>query len=116
MHPTSHHVIKRRIESVEQANRPYVRVVIDDIDTVIYDTEGVYDADLYDRYSTFEEARNATLCCIEDLLDEGDYEGPALKAGLESMLSLLEAAQSFEDLNIQAEYRRLVGWSVPAAA
>ena len=70
--------------------KPYVQVVIDSVDTVVHDPDGHYDADRYDRYATFEQARDAALCCIEDVLDEGDYEGEDHKARLEATLRLLE--------------------------
>jgi hypothetical protein len=93
---------------MERAAKPYVQVVVDDVDTVVYDPEGHYDADLYDRYASFEQARDAALSCIEDVLEEGDYEGDNHKAGLTTMLGLLEAAQTLEDLADQPEYRQLL--------
>jgi hypothetical protein len=93
---------------MERVTKPYVQVAVDDVDTVVYDPEGRYDADLYDRYSSFEQARDAALSCIEDVLEEGDYEGENHKTGLETMLGLLEAAQILEDLEGQPEYRRLL--------
>jgi hypothetical protein len=94
--------------TMDRVLKPYVQLVIDDVDTVVYDPEGHYDADRHDRYATFEQARDAALCCIEDVLEEGDYEGEGLGAGLEAMLRLLEAAGSFEDLDSHPDYRRLL--------
>ncbi len=88
---------------MDRAPKPYVQVVIDSVDTVIHDAEGVYDADRYDRYATFEQARDAAMSCIEDVLEEGDYDGEGHKAGLESMLGLLEEGATIEDLAGQAE-------------
>jgi hypothetical protein len=105
---------KKGIEFVERAPKPYVQVVIDDLDIVVHDPEGHYDADHYDRYATFEQARDAALCCNEDVLDEGDYEGEDHKDRLEAMLRLLEAARSFQDLDSQPDYRRLLERIVPA--
>ena len=93
---------------MDPAPKPYVQVVIDGVDTVVHDPEGLYDADRYDRYATFEQARDAALCCIEDVLDEGDYDGDDHKAGLEAMLRPLEAARCMEELEGQLDYRRLL--------
>jgi hypothetical protein len=98
---------------MDRVCKPYVQVVIDDLDAVVHDPEGHFNADQYDRHATFEQARDAALCCIEDVLDEGDYEGEDHKDRLESMLRLLEAARSFEDLNSQPDYRRLLERLVP---
>jgi hypothetical protein len=99
---------------MEPAPKPYVQVVIDDVDLVVHDPEGLYDADLYDRYTTFEQARDAALCCIEDVLEEEDYESQGHKTRLEAMLQLLEAAEAFEDLEGRPEYRRLLERHTPA--
>ncbi len=99
---------------MDQAVKPYVRVAIDGVDTVVHDPEIHYDADRYDRYATFEQARDAALCCIEDVLDEGDYEDEGHKAELEAMFGLLEAAPSFEDLESQPDHRRLLERLEPA--
>lgn len=88
--------------------KPFVQVVIDGVDSVIHDPEGHYDADRYDRYSTFEQARDAALSCIEDVLDEGDYDGEGHKAELLAMLGRLEASSSFEDLESQPGYCRIL--------
>lgn len=99
---------------MDRAPRPYVQVAIDDVDTVVFDREGLYDAEQYDCYSTFDQARDAALSCIEDVLDEGDYDGEPHKAELEAMHTLLEAARSFEDLDAQVEYRRFLERLAPA--
>src|SRR4051812_22546793 len=103
-----------RIGAMDRAPRPYVQVAIDDVDTVVFDGDGHYDAEEYDCYATFDQARDAALSCIEDVLDEGDYDGEAHMAGLEAMHTLLEAARSFEDLEGQPEYRRFLERLAPA--
>jgi NTPase len=54
------------------------------------------------------EARDAALTSIEIMLDEEDYDGDDHRDEPESMLSLLEAARSFEDLEGQSDYHRLL--------
>jgi hypothetical protein len=91
---------------MNQAAKPFVRLAIDGVDAVIHDPEGRYDADRFDRYATFEQARDAALCCLEDVLDEGDYEDERHKAELLARIDLLEAASSFEDLASHPGYLR----------
>lgn len=88
--------------------KPYIHVTIDAVDTVALDLEGRFDADRYDRYSTFDEARDAALTSIEVMLDEQDYDGEDHRQELEAMLPLLEAARSFDELEGHAEYRQLL--------
>jgi hypothetical protein len=52
--------------------------------------------------------RAKVISSIELMLDEADYDGEDHKEELEQMLSLLEAARTFDDLQGQAEYRRLL--------
>ena len=84
--------------------KPYVQLAIEEVDTVIHDPEGRYDPDLYDRYETFEAARDAALTSIEVMLDEADYDGEDHLEELERMHALLEASQSLHDLERQAGY------------
>ncbi|AGA26808.1 hypothetical protein [Singulisphaera acidiphila] len=85
--------------------KPYIHLTIDAVDLVAFDPEGRYDADRYDRYATFDEARNAALSSIELMLDEQDYDDEAHRQELETMLPLLESSHSFDDLKGHAEYR-----------
>jgi hypothetical protein len=89
-------------------NRPYVQLAIDAVDVVLSDPEGQYDADLYDRYETFDSARDAALTSVEVILDEGDYDDEEHRRDLETMRAMLEAAQSYEDLTRQPTYRRFL--------
>jgi hypothetical protein len=98
----------------ERPLKPYVHISIDAVDTAVHDPDSRYDADRYDRYATFGEARDAALTCVETLLDEGDFDGEDHKAELETMLRLLESAESFEDLEHQVEYRWFLGKLAPA--
>lgn len=99
---------------MEHDPKPYVQVVIDGVEAIVHDPEGRYDIDQFDRYATFEQARDAALTCIEYALDEADYEDEAHRAGLEAMLGLLERADSFEALDGHPEYRRLIERLTPA--
>ena len=86
----------------------YIHITIDAVDTVAFDPEGRYDADRYDRYPTFDEARDAALTSIELMLDEKDYDDEVHRQELETMLPLLESSRSFDDLKGHAEYRQLL--------
>jgi hypothetical protein len=97
-----------RTRPMEPASKPYVHISINAVDAVAFDPEGHYDADRNDRYSTFGQARDAALTSIEVMLDEGDYDDEDHKTELGTMLGLLEAASSFEDLEGQSEHRRLL--------
>jgi hypothetical protein len=90
---------------MNRAAKPYVHLPIDAVDTVVYDPEGLYDPEHYDRYATFVEARDAALSSVELLLDLRDYDGEDHREELERMLGLLEAADSFEDLSGRPGYR-----------
>ena len=46
---------------------------------MVLDPESHNDAENYDRYATYEQARDAALCCIEDVLEEGDHDGEATR-------------------------------------
>ncbi|WP_406695884.1 hypothetical protein V5E97_33300 [Singulisphaera sp. Ch08] len=96
--------------------KQYVHITIDAVDTVDFDPEGRYDADRYDRYATFDEARDAALTSIELMLDEKDYDGDDHRHELEMMLPLLESSNSFDQLKRHAEYRQLLKRLEPAAS
>ena len=85
--------------------KPFVHITIDSVDAVVFDADARYDADRYDHYATFTEARDAALSCVELLLGEGDYDGDDHRAELERMQSLLESAATFDDLADQTDYR-----------
>ena len=89
---------------MEPTTKPFVHVTIDAVDAVVYDADSRYDAELHDHYATFAEARDAALSCVELLLDEGDYDGDDHREELERMQSLLEPAETFEDLAAQPGY------------
>jgi hypothetical protein len=99
---------------MERVTKPFIHLTIDAVDTVIFDPEGRFDADLYDRYPTFAGARDAALSSIELMLDLGDYDGDDHRAELEAMLGLLEPARAFEDLERHPAYRSLLGRLEPA--
>jgi hypothetical protein len=94
--------------------KPYVHLAINAVDMVAFDPTIRYDADRHDRYATFEQARDAAQSSIELMLDEGDYDGQDHKEELEQMLSLLESASSYENLESQSEYRSLLDRLVSA--
>lgn len=83
----------------------FVHVTFDAVDAVAYDADSRYDAEVHDHYATFAEARDAALSCVELLLDEGDYDGDDHRDELERMRSLLESAETFDDLADRPEYR-----------
>jgi hypothetical protein len=88
--------------------KPYVHLPIDAVDAVIFDAEGRYDSERYDRYATFTAARDAALSSIEIMLDEGDYDDEEHREELERMLGPLETSETFEQLEGHSAYRRLV--------
>jgi hypothetical protein len=89
--------------------KPFVHLPIDAVDTVIFDPEVRFDADRFDRYATFAEARDAALSSIELMLDEGDYDGADHQAELEVMLRLLEPAATIMDLQAHPDYQAFLG-------
>jgi molybdenum cofactor biosynthesis enzyme MoaA len=93
---------------MKSLSRVYVHLPIDAVDTVVFDAEGYFDGDRYDRYATFVEARDAALSSIEIMLDEADYDGDDHRAELEQMIAHLESSSSIEELESQAAYRRLL--------
>ena len=72
------------------------------------DPEGRFDAELYDRYASFIEARDAALSSIEIMLDEADYDGDDHQHELEQMRVLLDASSSFDDLIGHSTYQQFV--------
>lgn len=90
------------------STKPFVHLPIDAVDTVVFDPEGHFDAERYDRYETFTQARDAALSSIEIMLDEEDYDGPDHREELEQMLEVLESASSYEDLERDSAHRWLL--------
>jgi hypothetical protein len=99
---------------MDSLSKPYVHLPIDAVDAVIFDAEGRFDGDRYDRYATFTEARDAALSSIEIMLDEEDYDGEDHREELEQMLGSLASSSTIEELESQAAYRRLVDRLDPA--
>jgi len=95
-------------------NRPFAHVAIDSVDTVVLDPTGCFDPERYDHYTTFVEARDAALSCVELLLHEGDFDGEDHREELERMETLLENASTFEELEGQAGYQWFLGRMVEA--
>src|SRR3954469_1539383 len=89
---------------MEPTAKPYVHTSINAVDAVAFDPEGRYEADLYDRYATFEQARDAALSSIELMLDEGDCNGRNQREELQLMLGLLDPARTFSDLEGLPDY------------
>lgn len=89
-------------------DKPYVHLTIDAVDTVVFDPEGHRDPDLFDRYPTYESARDAALTSVELMLDAEDYDGDDHREELERMGALLDAAVDFNDLERQPGYRWFV--------
>lgn len=94
---------------MDRAAKLYVHMPIDAVDTVVYDPEGAYDPEQFDRYPTYVAARDAALSSVELLLDEGDYDGDDHREELVRMLSLLETADTFDDLNAKPDYHWFLG-------
>jgi len=99
---------------MDSLSKPYVHIPIDAVDAVVFDAEGHFDGERYDRYATFAEARDAALSSIEIMLDEEDYDGEDHREELEQMLGSLESSSTFEELMSHAAYRRLVDRLDPA--
>jgi hypothetical protein len=92
---------------MERLTKPFVHLPVDAVDSVVFDPEGRFDAELYDRYASFIEARDAALSSVEIMLDEGDYDGDDHRAELEQMLGMLEASSTYEDLIGHPAYRKV---------
>jgi hypothetical protein len=93
---------------MEHFRKPFVHLPIDAVDSVVFDPEGRFEAEQYDRYASFTEARDAALSSIEIMLDEADYDGDDHRRELEQMLSLLNSSASCEELTRDPEYRRII--------
>jgi len=99
---------------MDRLTKPYVHLTINAVDTVVLDCEGQLDSERYDHYGTFIAARDAALSSIEVMLDEEDYDGEDHRDELEQMLGVLEASSSYEELEHQPDYRRLLERLEPA--
>jgi len=93
---------------MKDISKPYVHLPIDAVDTVVFDLENRFEADRYDRYASFTEARDAAQSSIEIMLDECDYDGEDHRQELVKMLGLLEMCSSFDELAICSEYQRFL--------
>jgi hypothetical protein len=101
---------------MDPAEKPFVHLAINAVDTVILDPHGLYDSDRSDRFATFAEARDAALSCIEVMLHEADYDDDEHRDELELMLGMLESASSFEEIEDSPGYQRFLRQLEPAAA
>jgi hypothetical protein len=101
--------LMERLCDMHLLTKPFVHVPIDAVDTVVFDPEGRFDAERYDRYESFTQARDAALSSIEIMLDEADYDGLDHREELERMLGALESAASYEDLESHSDHRWLLG-------
>ena len=81
---------------------------IDVVNTVVFDPEGRFDGEQYDRYASFTEGRDAALSSIEIMLDEEESDGEDHREELERMLGHLESSSLPEELE---RTRRIGGWS-----
>lgn len=99
---------------MDSHTKPYVHLTIDAVDVVVFDAEGAFDGERFDRYATFVEARDAALSSIEIMLDEEDYDGEDHREELEQMLGFLESSSSYDELESQASYRRMLDRLAPA--
>jgi hypothetical protein len=93
---------------MEHLQKPFVHLPIDAVDSVVFDPDGRFDPELYDRYASFVEARDAALSSIEVMLDEADYDGDDHQDELEQMRLLLDASSSFDDLIGHSAYQKFV--------
>jgi hypothetical protein len=93
---------------MEHFTKPFVHLPIDAVDSVVFDPEGRFEAEHYDRYASFIEARDAALSSIEIMLDEADYDGEDHREELEKMLGLLNSSSSYEELVHHSEYQRVL--------
>jgi hypothetical protein len=93
---------------MEHFNKPFVHLPIDAVDSVVFDPEGRFEAELYDRYASFTEARDAALSSIEIMLDKADYDGEDHRDELERMLGLLNSSSSYEELERHPGYQQIL--------
>jgi len=89
---------------MDRATKPYVHLTADAVDLVVFDPEGHYDPEVYDRYPTFVAARDAALSSVELMLDEGDFDGEDHRDELVRALALLEPAETFEEMSVKPDY------------
>ena len=94
---------------MEYCRKPFVHLPIDAVDSVVFDPEGRFEAEHYDRYASFIEARDAALSSIEIMLDEADYDGDDHRVELEQMRGMLDSSSSYEELERYPEYTRIIG-------
>jgi len=99
---------------MDRANKPFVHITIDAVDTVVHDPDNHYDPERFDHYATFTQARDAALSSVEVILNEADYDGDDHRAELERMLTILESSETFEELIRQADYQWFVSHMEPA--
>jgi hypothetical protein len=93
---------------MEHFTKPFVHMPIDAVDLVVFDPEGRFEAEQYDRYASFIEARDAALSSIEIMLDEADYDGEDHRDELERMLGILDSSSSYEVLERHPEYQQIL--------
>jgi hypothetical protein len=93
---------------MDHLRKPFVHLPVDAVDSVVFDPEGHFEVELYDRYASFIEARDAALSSIEIMLDEADYDGEDHRRELEQMLALLDSSSSYEELIGHPEYQRVI--------
>lgn len=99
---------------IDPADKPFVHLAINAVDTVIFDPQGLFDSDRSDRFASFNEARDAALSCIEVMLHEGDYDDDEHRDELELMLGMLETAESLEEIEDSPAYQRFLRQLEPA--
>lgn len=85
--------------------KPFVHYTLNAVDTVRFDPEGRFDPEHYDRYPTFESARDAALSSVELMLDAADYDGEDHREELERMGVLLESSATIHELERHPGYR-----------
>jgi hypothetical protein len=107
-------LLGKRDSFMDSFTKPFVHLTIDAVDFVVCDPEGRYDAEQYDRYATFTEARDAALSSIEIMLDEADYDGEDHREELERVLGILESASSHEEMELHPDYRPVLERLAPA--
>lgn len=93
--------------------KPFVQTSIDEVNTVLYDPDGHLDAEHFDRFASFETARDEALCCLEAMIDEADYDDEDHRREIVWMQGLLQSADSVDDLERDADYRRFVARLAP---
>ena len=93
---------------MDHLRKPFVHLPVDAVDSVVFDPGGQFEGELYDRYASFTEARDAALSSIEIMLDEADYDGDDHRHELEQMLDFLSSSSSYEELIKHPEYRRVI--------